>query len=199
MKTLLISAFTSVVLLWPSSAAQFDTESFGQSLNGWKKSRTASYSIDNHAYRTHRPTISPTPGGGIFVSTRVEHTPRIGKLTTSYIELTFSPSGILLTGQLRVVVKGQQITTGLISRAPQAAPPASGEKTPHDPTPWNTPTTQLVNDMFKALDTEMTKLAKSDLAGKRDLFSRLFSKDYGSADLAGALRHNLNLILRHVR
>jgi len=41
-----------------------------------------------------------------------------------------------------------------------------GEEVAHNPTPWNTPTTQLVNDLFKALDTELGKLAKSDLTGK---------------------------------
>lgn len=198
MKTTLILAFTSIILLWPASAVQMDIQSFGQSLNGWKKNRTAVYSIDNHAYRTHRPTITPTPGGGVFVSTRVEYTPRIGKMTTSYIELTFSSGGTLLTGQLRVVVKGLQVTTGLISR-PDEAVRGEGEVPTADSTPWNTPTNRLVNDMFKALDTELVKLSKSDLAGKKDLFSRLFSKDYGSADLAGALRHNLNLILRYTR
>ncbi len=197
-KTLIVSAFTSIVLLLPTSAVQFDVESFGQSLNGWRKNRTASYTIDNHAYRTHRPTISPAPGGGIFVSTRVEHAPRIGKLTTSYIELVFSPTGILLTGQLRVVVKDQQITTGMITRPPLPTK-GEGEAPVVDPTPWNTPTTQLVNDLFKGLDTELGKLAKSDLAGKRDLVSRLFTKDYGSADLAGALRHNLNLMLKYTQ
>ncbi|MDB4538032.1 hypothetical protein N9230_05415 [Akkermansiaceae bacterium] len=198
MKTLVVSALTLIALLLPTSAVQFDAEAFGQSMNGWRKNRTASYSIDNHAYRTHRPTVSPTPGGGIFLSTRVEHAPRIGKLTTSYIELTFSPAGILLTGQLRVVVKGQQITTGLISR-PAEAVRAEGEAPVADPTPWNTPTTQLVNDLFKALDSELGKLAKSDLAGRRDLLSRLFTRGYGIADLAGALRHNLNLVLRCTR
>ena len=167
-KKLLLSTFTGLALLLPASAATFDSAAFGQSLNGWRKNRTASYNIDNHSYLTHKPTVTPSPGGGIFISTRIEHRAAFGKKTTSYIELSYSGEGTLITAQIRIMA---------------------------DAEPWNTPTKVLIQDLFKSLDTEFAKAAKLDLEGKKDVFSRVFGKGYQSADLAAALRHNLNLVM----
>ena len=57
----------------------------------------------------------------------------------------------------------------------------------------------MVNDLFKALDTEFGKLAKKEQEGKKDVFSRVFGSGYQTADLSSALRHNLNLLLRYTR
>jgi len=97
MKTLLLTALAAVSLSSLASAVYFDTNAFGQSLNskGWGKKRTATYSIDSNTYRTHVPTMTPTPGGGMFVSTRVDYRPRMGKLISSYLELTLLRKGIL--------------------------------------------------------------------------------------------------------
>ncbi|MDA7868811.1 hypothetical protein N9B28_03290, partial [bacterium] len=89
-KNFLMTALTGLSLFVPASAVTVDTDSLGAALNGWRKNRTASYSIDNHSYLTHKPTVTPNAGGGIFVSTRVEHKPRFGKKLTSYIELNYS-------------------------------------------------------------------------------------------------------------
>ncbi|YCM46264.1 hypothetical protein V2O64_09575 [Verrucomicrobiaceae bacterium 227] len=194
-KKLLLSTFTGLALLLPASAATFDSAAFGQSLNGWRKNRTASYNIDNHSYLTHKPTVTPSPGGGIFISTRIEHRAAFGKKTTSYIELSYSGEGTLITAQIRIMAGDKKLNTGLIKRPALVADPAEGEAAVADAEPWNTPTKVLIQDLFKSLDTEFAKAAKLDLEGKKDVFSRVFGKGYQSADLAAALRHNLNLVM----
>ena len=57
----------------------------------------------------------------------------------------------------------------------------------------------LIQDLFKSLDTEFAKVTKMDLEGKKDVFNRVFGKGYQSADLAAAIRHNLNLVMRCTR
>lgn len=195
----LLTACTGFALLFPAGAVTVDTDSLGQSLHGWRKNRTASYSIDNHSYLTHKPTVTPSPGGGIFVSTRVEHAPRFGKKTTSYIELSYSSAGTLLTTQIKIMAGDLRLNTGLISRPALEAAPAEGEAPSTDAEPWNTPTKTMVNDLFKALDTEFAKLTKKDQEGKKDVFSRVFGAGKKTAGLSAALRHNLNLLLRYTR
>ena len=194
-KKLLLTTFAGLAFLLPASAVTFDTDTFGQSLNGWLKDRTASYSIDHHSYLTYKPTVTPSPGGGIFISTRVEHRPTLGKKTTSYIELSYASDGTLISAQIRVMAGDKQLNTGLITRQALAPAPVEGEVPAANAEPWNTPTKVLIQDLFKSLDTEFAKVAKQDLEGKKDVFSRVFGKGYQSADLAAALRHNLNLMI----
>lgn len=198
-KKLLITALTGLSLCLPASAVTVDTDSLGAALNGWRKNRTASYSIDSHVYLTHKPTITPNPGGGVFVSTRVEHNPRFGKKLTSYIELNYSADGALQSAQIRVMSGAMRLNSGLISRPALKAPPAEGEAPALDLEPWHSPTTKMVNDLFTSLDAEFAKLSKRDQDEKQDVFSRVFGKRYQSADLAAALRHNTNLLLGHTR
>ena len=199
MKHSLLAAFAGFALLLPVSAVTFDTETFGQTLNGWRKNSTASYSIDSHSYLTYKPTVTPSPEGGIFISTRVEHRPTLGKKTTSYIGLSYSEDGTLITAQIRIMAGDKQINSGLIQRQALAPAPLQGEPPAMNSEPWNTPTRVLVQDLFKSLDTEFAKVAKQDLEGKKDVFSRVFGKGYQSADLAAAIRHNLNLVMRCTR
>lgn len=198
-KKFLLSALTGFSLLLPGHAVTVDTDSFGAALNGWRKNRTASYSIDNHTYLTHVPTVTPNPGGGIFVSTRVEHKARFGKKLTSYIELNYSASGTLLSAQIKVMAGAMRLNTNLVSRPALDAPPAEGEAPALDLEPWHTPTTKMVSELFTALDAEFAKLSKRDQDEKQDVFSRVFGKGYETADLSAALRHNVNLLLGYTR
>lgn len=196
-KRLLLGAFMGMSLLGSASAVTFDSDTFGRALNGWQKNRTASYSIDNHSYRTHRPTLTRNPGGGLFISARVEHLRSFGKKTTSYIELSYSAEGTLVTAQIRIMAGDFRVNSGLINR-PALAAPAEGEAPAADTEPWNNPTGVMIQDLFKALDNEVAKMAKAG-DGKKDIFSRAFGRGYDSADLAAALRHNLNLLMACVR
>ena len=198
-KKFILTALAGLSLVMPSAAVKVDTDSLGTALNGWRKNRTAYYSINNHAYLTHKPTVTPNPAGGIFVSTRVEHKARFGKKLTSYIELNFSASGSLQSAQIRVMSGDLRLNSGLISRPALKAPPAEGEAETPDLEPWHTYKTKMVADLFTALDTEFAKLSKRDQEEKKDVFSRVFGKGYQTADLSAALRHNANLLLRYTR
>lgn len=193
-KKLLLSTITLLTCL-NSSAVTLDVDTFGNNLNGWRKNRTAHYTIDNHTYRTHKPTVTPTPAGGAFISTRVEFTPILGKKTTSFIELNYSASGTLISAQIRITSGKLRMNTGLITRPTLAAVPAEGEAPIVNDEPWVSTEGQMVRDLFTALDTEFQKLAKKDLEGKKDVFSRVFGKGDRGEDLAAALRHNLNLLI----
>jgi hypothetical protein len=200
MKRLVAGTLCALGMTLATSAVEFDINAFGDSLNGWRKDRAAHYTMDNHSYATHVPTVSRTHGGGLFISTRIECKARAGKAAVSHLELAFSPEGHLISGQVRVTVNGKRLNTGQVTRAPQSAPapPAEDGTVPADPEPWKTATTQIVMDLFSALDTEFAKLEKADTEGKKDVFGRLFGKGFDSADLAAALRHNMNLMLGFV-
>lgn len=195
-KQLFLSALTGWSLSMPAVAVKFDTLGFGGTLNGWRKNRTAPYCIDHHSSLTYKPTITPNPGGGIFISTRIGHRPTLSKQTTSYLELSYSSEGTLVTAQTRIMAGDNPINTGLLMRPALAPVAAEGEPAPTNPEPWNTGTKVLIRNLFKSLDTEFAKVAKQDLEGKKDVFSRVFGTGYQTADLAAALRHNLNLIMR---
>ena len=81
-------------------------------------------------------------GAGYELAGRVDHCPRAGKPTSSYIELAFSPQGHLLSGQIRVKVGNKSLNTGQVFRAPDKPSPAEGEEA-ENLEPWKTPTTQV--------------------------------------------------------
>lgn len=200
MKRLLAGTLCAIGLTLCASAVEFDIQRFGDSLNGWKKDRAAHYTMDSRSYATYMPTVSRAHGGGLFISTRIECKGRSGKAAVSHLELAFSREGHLISGQIRVAVNGKRLNTGQVTRAPQSAPTVGEDGTPVvDPEPWKTATTQVVMDLFSALDTELAKLNKADTEGSKDVFGRLFGKSFESADLAAAIRHNMNLILGFVR
>ena len=197
-KKFLLTALGSLSLLLPANAVTVDVENFGASLNGWRKDRTAYYTIDKHAYVTHKPTITPNASGGVFISTRVDHKKSFGKKTTSYIELNYDSEGMLLTAQIKIMAGNVRLNSGAISRPPLAPAPEGGAPAA-DPEPWLSPTARMVNQLFSALDTEFAKLTKAAEGEKKDVFNRVFGKGYDGADLAAALRHNLNLLIGNVR
>ncbi|MGC6458108.1 MAG: hypothetical protein ACON4R_07035 [Akkermansiaceae bacterium] len=198
-KKFLITALGSLFLLLPAQAVTVDVDSFGAALNGWRKNRTASYKIDEHPYLTFKPTITPNASGGVFVSTRVEHKKTFGKKTTAYIELNYDSESTLLTVQIKVMANGLRLNSGAIARPPLAPAPSAGAPAAGDAEPWLSPTARMINQLFTALDGEFTKLAKAKQEEKKDVFSRVFGKGYDGADLATALRHNLNLLIGNIR
>ena len=58
MKHITFAAFLSLAAIAPTQAVTIDVESYGADLNGWKKNRTASYTLNNNLYRTHRPSAT---------------------------------------------------------------------------------------------------------------------------------------------
>ena len=194
MKTLLLA----LALITPALAVGFDTEGFGQRLNGWKKNGTAVYDFTDAQYRTHRPTITETPGGGMYISTQVDLLVFGGQGAISHIDMTFSSGGTLLSAQLRTTISRKIIDTGLVRRPEAPVPPVAIEGQPAPVVAPFDATGELIVDLFSRYDVEMRKISEGKDAEKRDLFSRFSNKNAKSANLAAGLRHNVNLMLQAV-
>ncbi|MGJ8724997.1 MAG: hypothetical protein ACSHYB_10610 [Roseibacillus sp.] len=171
-----------------------DVESLGQSLNGWSKKRTASYTMDSQSYRTHVPTVTQNLDGGIFVSMRVEHLSAVRPDATAYLELTFTPSGYVGASQIRLTMNGKKYDTGQVLREQEQAL-AEDEIGSKD---WRTTHMKMVLDLFSKLDAEFAKEEGEEKKGKRDLWGRLNGSRLDESDVSAALRHNLNLLLSNV-
>lgn len=170
-------------------------EGLGQSLNGWNKNRTATYTIDNRTYRTHVPTVTPNLDGGVFLSTRIDHLGGLRPDAVCYLELTFTPQGYVGSSQIRITMNGQKLNTGQVLRERS---PESGEEGAVGSADWRSSHMKMVLDLFAKLDTEFGKMEEKEKSGKRDLWGRFNGSQLDTADLSAALRHNLNLILAHV-
>jgi len=192
--------FLAALLLSTNAfAVSFDTEGFGQSLNGWSKKRTATYDFTDAKYRTHIPTLTGTPSGGLFLSTQVDLLAAGDQRSTCHINLTFSSTGTLESAQIRGTVGNKAVDTGLIRRpeAPEAPIAAEGA-----PAPVRRPfhaTDELIAELFSVFDAEVKKVVDAKDKDRTDLFSRLSSGGSKRADLSAGLRHNINMLLQHTR
>jgi hypothetical protein len=195
MKTILLA----LALITPAFAVGFDTEGFGQRLNGWTEKGTTEYHFTDAQYRTYKPTITETTDGGIYISTQVDLIAFGSYGAISHIDMTFSAGGTLLSAQLRSTIGRKTIDTGLVRRPESPEPPVAVEG---EPAPRIMPfhaTEELIIELFNRYDTEMRKVSEGKDAEKRDLFSRLGgSKNAKSANLAAGLRHNCNLMIQSV-
>ena len=189
------SILLAFALVTPAFAVHFDTAAFGEFLNGWDKSNTSTYAFTDANYKTYSPTITGTPSGGLYVSTQVDLLAFGGQGAISHIDLTFDSRGRLIGGQLRSTIGRKIIDTGLVTRAEDVivVAPADGQVAPRPPV--FSPTEQLINDLFNRYDAEMRKVSEGKAAEKRDLFSRFSNRNAKTANLAGGLRHNVNLML----
>lgn len=191
-----LTLVASLLISLPAFAVTFDLEAFGASLNGWDKKRTANYTFTDAKYRTHLPTITPTPSGGIFVATRIDLLSGVGTAAISNLHLTFSSTGVLESAQIKGNVGHRALDTGVVRR-PEAPPaPTTPEGAVPVPAKPFHATDELVTELFSSFDGEMKRLNAAAEAEKRDLFARLAGKP--AHDLSAALRHNLNNILRSV-
>lgn len=197
MKFQIIPILASLALASSTIAASFDTEGFGSRLNGWKKDRTASYAFTDAKYRTHLPTITFSPSGTMFLSTQVDLLAMAGKGAICQIGLTFSPTGTLEGAQIKGTIGGKALDTGLIRRPEAPAAPADGE-TAEPPRPFRA-TDEMITELFVRFDAEMKKFTEAKGSMRADLFSRMAGNNVKSADLSAGLRHNINLMLQHVR
>ena len=189
----------ALALITPAFALGFDTEGFGQSLNGWKKNRTALYDFTDASYRTYRPTITDTAGGGIYISTQVDLILFGGNGAVSHIDMTFDSAGVLQSAQLRSTLSNKTIDTGLVRRPEAPVPPLAVEGQPAPKVAPFNGTEELMIELFNRYDIEMRKVTEAKDAEKRDLFSRLGgSKSAKTANLGAGLRHNCNLMIKHM-
>lgn len=92
-------------------------EILGRSLGGWraKDERAADYEISGAEYRTWRPHVTPTLGGGIFVSVRIDH--RRGVFASddhASLELSISRDGDIISAQSTIALQGRKITSDVV-------------------------------------------------------------------------------------
>lgn len=192
------SILLALALITPAIAVGFDSEGFGSQLNGWAKNRTTTYQFTDATYRTYMPTITGTPGGGIYVSTQVDLLVFGGQGAISHIDMTFSSGGTLLSAQLKTTIGRKIIDTGLVRRPEAPVAPVAIEGQPAPVFPRFDATEELIIDLFSRYDLEMKKITEGKDAEKRDLFSRFSNKSAKTANVAAGLRHNVNLMLQHV-
>jgi hypothetical protein len=98
----------------------FKMEPMGAQLGGWtKKGGTAAeYKSAGSNYRTYKPTLSNTPGGGLLATTKLDHICGWAKDDHNQLDMEFDPSGQLVSVRSIMQIQGTpQFDTGLIKAA----------------------------------------------------------------------------------
>lgn len=130
--TLLLVATNIALLSGSAQAATFlDEEKYGKSLGGWteKSDQAATYEISGSKYRTWKPTATPTPDGGTFISVRIDHLR--GLLASddyASLELSINSDGDITTARSSLALQGKKITSDLIRNTGTVAGKATGLK-----------------------------------------------------------------------
>lgn len=164
-------SLTSTTLL---PAVDLDIEAFGESLGGWKKSRV-DYSLSGSLYRTHKPDITPTPDGGIFVSVRIDH--RRGWLASddhAMLEVAYADDGSVVSAQTTLAIQGRTIASDLIRTSAEAGASVTGIEG----------AVQIGTNLVADLSSKML---------------REKIVEAGRVSFPSAVRHNYNLLFRAVR
>lgn len=168
--------FFSLLLLGASAQAtiELDTDAFGESLGGWKKG-TVEYSHSGANYRTHRPEISPSPDGGIFISVRIDH--RRGWLASddhAVLEVSFGPTGAVTSAKSTLAIQGRTIASDLIRGTADAGGSLVGAEG----------AVQIGSNLVADLSS---KLLREKVV------------EAGRVSFPAAVRHNYNLLYQSVR
>jgi hypothetical protein len=174
--TMIRAITTSLVLLVSLLRAEVavDVEALGESLGGWKKN-TVDYDLSGSQYRTHKPEITPSPDGGIFMSIRIDH--RRGWLASddhAVLEISFGPDGTVSSAQSTLAIQGRTIASDLIRTSADAGATLTG--------------------MQGAVRIGSNLVA--------DLSSKMLREkivEAGRVSFPSAVRHNYNLIYQAVR
>lgn len=195
----LLMAFTQAI---PVAAASFDTHGFGTKLNGWRKDGTAVFAFSNTSYKAHRPAVTHSPSGLMFLSARVDLLAHADKGAVCQLVMSFSRAGELETIQVKGRVHGRSMNTATVRRREFIAKPHGVEEGPDAVTmsvKKANPTDEMLAEVFRRFDQELNKLVKAQPPLRRDLFSRLSKQRVETADLSGGLRQHVHLILQCVR
>jgi len=151
-----------------------DVDAFGESLGGWKKD-VVDYELSGSQYRTHKPEITPSPDGGIFLSIRIDH--RRGWLASddhAVLEVAFGPDGSVTTAQSTLAIQGRTIASDLIRTSAEAGASLTGAQ-------------------------GAVRIGSNLVA---DLSSKLLREkivEAGRVSFPSAVRHNYNLLYKAVR
>lgn len=102
------------------STLQFDMAKLGQFLTKWDKkgSSAAEYMSAGSHYRTYKPTVSPTPQGGLFLSTKLDHIRGMAADDHAQVEMEFAANGEIVSSRATMTIQGHPtLDTGLIAGA----------------------------------------------------------------------------------
>ena len=165
-----------LVLLASAATADvaIDVEAFGESLGGWKK-EVVDYELSGSQYRTHKPEITPSPDGGIFLSIRIDH--RRGWLASddhAVLEITFNADGSVSSAQSTLAIQGRTIASDMIRTSAEAGASLTGAQ-------------------------GAVRIGSNLVA---DLSSKLLREkivEAGRVSFPSAVRHNYNLLYKAVR
>ncbi|WP_461056221.1 LGFP repeat-containing protein [Spirosoma arcticum] len=111
------------------STLQFDMEKLGQALTKWDKKggSAAEYKSAGSNYRTYKPTVSPTPQGGLFVSTKLDHIRGGAADDHAQLEMEFAANGVIVSTRATMKIQGHStLDTGLIKEAAAIGGTAAG-------------------------------------------------------------------------
>ena len=114
MKVFLILCFS---LVTAGAQPVVDVDAFGKELGGWdsKRKKAADYSMSDAEYRTFRPVITETPGGGRFISIRIDN--RRGFLSSddhALLQVTLDGKGTLLALESSIHAQGKSIKSDIV-------------------------------------------------------------------------------------
>lgn len=99
---------------------ELDFNELGRRLGGWrhKDGTAAEYKSSGSNYRTYKPTTSNPAGGGLFLSTKIDHIRGAAKDDHCQLEMTFDAQGTLVSWRNRVQIQGNpKFDSGLVTEA----------------------------------------------------------------------------------
>ncbi len=160
------------------STLQFNMAKLGQQLTGWdKKNGTAAeYTSADSNYRTYKPTVSPTPTGGLFISTKLDHIRGMAADDHAQVEMEFAANGVIISSRVVMAIQGRtSLDTGLIAGAAGAGGTAIG------------------GPAVGAAATAIAELSAKILNSLSTFISKL-SETGGRANFPAVVRMNMNCI-----
>lgn len=174
-KLTLIGLVTTVLITSLTNAATFDTNAFGNSLGGWKKKKNtaAEYKSADSNYRTYKPTVSPTPDGGVFVSTKIDHIRGWGGDDHCQLNMTFDKDGKIVSSSAEIKMGDKSFNTQIVTASAALAGASGG-------------TTAVI-----ALGAEVAKKLQDQISK--------WNEGGGRANFPAVVTHNFNLIASSVR
>jgi hypothetical protein len=92
----------------------------GSELTGWsdKGGTAAYYNNGGSNYRTYQPTVSMTPVGGLFISTKIDHIRGGDQDDHNQLEMEFDRDGHIVSTRSVMTIQGTpQFDTGLVKAA----------------------------------------------------------------------------------
>ena len=176
----LAGCFLILGLFAQAGPVVLDYQAYGQSLGGWdgKKEKVAEYEMASNRYRSHRPDVSPTPDGGLFISVRIDHL-RGFFASDDYasLEMTIDSKGRLVSTKSSISIQGKRVTSDVIAGGIRGAGKAS--------------TTVSPAESVVALGTDL-------VANLTEKLSRETKVEPGRVSFPAVVRHNLNLLYQAI-